>query len=54
MSYKIKIPKPTPIHGNCTDGNSRHYGLEVSGASSEVQIISPLRTIFKWNKAGGN
>jgi ankyrin repeat protein/uncharacterized protein YoxC len=44
----------TLITDNCLDGDSWHYGLDVSGPSSKIQIVSPLTAISKGNKGGGN
>merc|ERR1712166_1595632 len=46
----------TTIHHNCTDGNSRTYGLHAYGASSSIHLASPLtiETISTNNGGGGN
>ena len=45
----------TLITDNCLAGYSHHYGLDVSGPSSKIQIVSPLtkEAISKGNKGGG-
>ena len=46
----------TLITDNCLDGWSLHYGLDVHGPSSKIQIVKPLtkEAISKGNKGGGD
>ena len=46
----------TTIHHNCTDRNSRYYGLRTYGSSSSIHLASSLtiETISKNNGGGGN
>jgi hypothetical protein len=46
----------TTIHHNCTDGDSRHYGLHTFDFSSSIHLASSLtiETISKNNGGGGN
>lgn len=46
----------TTVHHNCTKGYNDDYGLLVLGASSTIQLVSPLtkETISTDNGGGGN
>jgi len=50
------IGAKTTVHHNCTKGNSGHYGLEVFGSSSTIQLVSPLtkEQVSTDNGGGGN
>jgi len=46
----------TSIRGNCTKGDSDHYGLHAYSSDSKVQLVSPLtkEKISTSNGGGGN
>ena len=46
----------TTIHHNCTDGNSRNYGLYTATSSSSIHLASSLtiETMIKNNGGDGN
>jgi hypothetical protein len=50
------IGTKTTVHHNCTTGDSRYYGLQVYGASSTIQLVSPLTKehLALENGGGGN
>jgi hypothetical protein len=50
------IGAQTTVHHNCTEGNSDEYGLKVWGATSTIQLVSPLtkKQILLDNGGGGN
>ena len=52
----ILIGAKTTVHHNCTDGESRSYGLEVYGYTSNIQLVSPLtkEQVSHDNGGGGN
>jgi len=44
------------VHHNCTRGDSYDYGLQVSGSSATIQLVSPLtkEQVSLDNGGGGN
>jgi len=52
----ILIGAKTTVHDNCTDGESRSYGLQVYGYTSTIQLVSPLtkEQVSLDNGGGGN
>jgi hypothetical protein len=50
------IGTKTTVHHNCTKGWSIHYGLNVYGSSSTIQLVSPLtkEQVSIDNGGGGN
>ena len=50
------IGAKTTVHHNCTKGDSDEYGLKVDGASSTIQLVSPLtkEQVSLDNGGGGN
>ena len=50
------IGAKTTVHHNCTKGGSHDYGLQVWGASSTIQLVSPLikEEVSLDNGGGGN
>jgi hypothetical protein len=50
------IGAQTTVHHNCTEGNSDEYGLKVWGATSTIQLVSPLtkKQNLLDNGGGGN
>ena len=50
------IGAKTTVHHNCTWGRSGHYGLQVYGSSSTIQLVPPLakEEVSFDNGGGGN
>jgi S-phase kinase-associated protein 1 len=50
------IGAKTTVHHNCTRGDSYDYGLQVSGSSATIQLVSPLtkEQVSLDNGGGGN
>ena len=50
------IGAKTTVHGNCTNGGSAYYGLNVDGPLSTIQLVPPLtkKTVSTNNGGGGN